>query len=220
MRHMAVVEQVNTREGAVPVPRDAEPRGDLGKLAALHAEARETAILANLLGRAPYAMVALAVAAGLSAALSAASMPAAQIMTWLVLMIAGLAAMARAYAHAIAAPFERATLKSFSQDLTAITVYLGFAWGAGAFLILPKVIPFPAVSYAAITAAGFAFLLRDRNIALAFLGPAAALSALACIVRPLPGASLAGLLVLAASAAVAGAILLAARMAQSRAQPA
>jgi len=217
---MAIVEQVNTAEGAIPAPRPSDPQSELARLAELHSEAIETALLANLLGRAPYAMVGLAVAAGISVAFSAGDMPAGGIVAWLILMIAGLGAMARSYSRAIAAPFERAALKSFSRDMTAITVYLGFAWGAGAFLMLPTIIPFSAVTYAAITAAGFAALLRDRNIALGFLVPASVLSALACVLRPLPGGALAGLMVLLACAAVGGCVVLASRLGGPRLQPA
>jgi hypothetical protein len=214
---MAAIKQVIIAEGAVPAPRISDPHTELARLAELHTEAQETALLANLVGRAPYAMMGLAVAAGISVALAADDMPAAQIAAWLILMIAGLGAMARAYSRAIAAPFERAALKAFEQDLTAMSVYLGFAWGAGAFLMLPSVIPFSAVTYAAVTSAGFAALLKDRKIALCFIGPAAMLSALACVLRPLPGGSLAAMLVLAASAAVACAVVFAARIVPTRA---
>lgn len=214
---MAAIKQVSIVEGAVPAPKISDPHSELARLAALHTEAQETALLANLLGRAPYAMMGLAIAAGISVAFAAADMPAAQIAAWLILMIAGLGAMARAYSRAIAAPFERAALKAFEQDVTAMSVYLGFAWGAGAFLMLPSLIPFSAVTYAAITSAGFAMLLKDRKIALCFIGPAATLSALACVLRPLPGGSLAAVLVLAASAAVACAVVFAARIAPPRA---
>lgn len=213
---MAAIKQVITIGGAVPAPKPSDPHSELTRLAALHVEAQETALLANLVGRAPYAMMGLAIAAGISVAFAADAMPSAQIAAWLILMIAGLGAMARSYSRAIAAPFERAALKAFEQDLTAMSVYLGFAWGAGAFLMLPTVIPFSVVTYAAITSAGFAALLKDRNIALCFLAPASALSALACVLRPLPGGSLAAALVLAASAAVAGAVVFAARMAAPR----
>jgi len=217
---MPAIEQVTIVGGVVPAPKPADPHAELARLEALHVEAQETALLANLLGRAPYAMVGLSVAAGISVAFSADAMPADQIVAWLILMIAGLSAVARAYSRAIAAPFERATLKSFSQDLTAITVYLGFVWGAGAFLMLPTVIPFSAVTYAAITSAGFAALVRDRNIALGFLLPVSVLSALACVIRPLPGGALAGILVLVTCAGVGAAIVLSARIARPRLQPA
>ena len=212
---MVAIKQVNIVERAVPAPAD--PHAELARLAALHTEAKETALLANLVGRSPFAMVGIAVAAGISVAFAADAMPAAQIVAWLILMIAGLGAMARAYSRAIAAPFERAALKAFEQDLTALTVYLGFAWGAGAFLMLPTAIPFSAVTYAALTSAGFAAFIRDRNIALCFLVPASVLSALACVLRPLPGGSLAALLVIVAAACVGGAVLLAGRISAPRA---
>lgn len=207
---MAAIKQVNIVPAPVPVVRPGDPHVELARLAELHVEARETAILANLLGRAPYAMVALAVAAGTAIAVSAASMPTAQIATWLVLMIAGLGAMARAYGQAIAAPFERPALKSFAQDLTAITLYLGFVWGAGAFLVLPPSSGiFTSLFFAAGMSALFAGLARERNIALCFLAPASLLTAFACVLGT--GGALAACLVLIAGGAVAATVMLAAR---------
>ncbi len=207
---MAAIKQVNIVPVAVPVSRPGDPHAEIAHLAELHAEAYETALLANLLGRAPYAMVALAVAAGLTVAFAAASMPAAQIVTWLVLMIAGLGAMARAYGQAIAAPFERAALKSFAQDLNAITLYLGFVWGAGAFLALPPGSGiFAGLVFAAGMSAIFAGLARQRSIALCFLAPASVLTAFAAVLGT--GGALGAAIVLIGGGAVAGAIWFASR---------
>lgn len=209
---MAAIRQANIAPATGPVPEaPADPHTELARLAALHTEAYETAILANLLGRAPYAIAALALCAGLAAALFARSMPAMETTSWLVLMVIGLGAMARAYGQAIIAPFERSTLKAFTQDMTAITAYLGFAWGAGAFLVLPASSGLiTALLFVAGAAALFTGILRDRDIAIAFVAPSATLSAMACILRPISNGAFGALLVVAASCAIAGAVVLAA----------
>jgi len=180
-----------------------DPRIRLAQLARLYDEAQETALLANLLGRAPQTAFALAGCALLAAAFSFGAMPAVEIAVWLVLMGAGIAAIWRAYARAIRAPFERATLKEFAGDLSAILFYAGFAWGAGAFLALPAQ-PAALLLFAAVPCALVAGLLRARIQALCFLVPVGALAACAALVRPVPqGLAAAGLVVLS-SALVAG----------------
>ncbi len=72
-----------------------------------------------------------------SAAAALAHAATAPLLTWLVLIGAGLASLMRSYVIAIAAPFERAPLRLFARDLQAIMLYVGFAWGAGSFLALP-----------------------------------------------------------------------------------
>lgn len=183
------------KPGRVP-PRT--PSAEMARLATLHHEAEETARLANLLGRAPQAMLFLALAAGFAMALTVVTASAAAVTAWMVLMVIGLGAMARAYRQAIRAPFERPALSSFTADLTAILTYTGFAWGAGAFLLLPANAGLAAaMAYAVLPAAGLVALLRAREPALAFLAPAAMLSAFAMVLRPLPaGALAAGLTVL------------------------
>jgi hypothetical protein len=178
-------------------------RATLAQLAMLHDEARETALLANLLGRAPHAAFALAglalVVAGLSFTQSA--MPA--LIVWLVLVAAGIGAIARAYTRTIKAPFERVPLRAFSRDLSAILFYAGFAWGTGAFLAVPataSVLSF--VLFSAGTCAVVAALLRARDPSLIFLVPVAGLSALAPLIR----GEAEGLEVLVACGLVAGAI--------------
>jgi hypothetical protein len=209
---MAAIKQVDIHAVPASLQPASAPRAEIARLAALHREAEETALLANLLGRTPYAAAALAIAAGLAVAFAANTMPTAEIVTWLVLMLVGIGSIARAYSQAIAAPFERAALKAFSQDLTSMSVYLGFAWGAGAFLVLPVTGPLAAIAFAGGAAALFASLLRDRDSSLGFTAPVAALCALACVIRPLQGGALTAALVLIACGAVAGAVLLGQRL--------
>jgi hypothetical protein len=192
------------KPAAKPIERRDDPRIRLAQLSRLHDEAAETSLLANLLGRAPQVTAALAGCALLTVALSFNAVPTAQIGVWFALAAAGAIAIWRAYARAIQAPFERATLKNFAGDLSAILFYAGFAWGAGAFLALPaQSNPLIVMLFAAAPAALIAGLLRARAPALVFLAPVAGLATLATLIRPLGGLAATGL-VIAACAAVAG----------------
>jgi hypothetical protein len=174
-----------------PQPREPEAapslaRAYLTRLSQLHDEAAKTALLANLLGRTPYAAAALAASAVVTAVLSGA--PAAELGTWLVLVAAGVGAAVRAYTKAIRAPFELATLQGFARDLSATLVYSGFAFGAGAILVLPvNVSLLTLVAFGAGTSAALGAFLRVGDMTLCFLVPAIALSAFAAVLRPFQG---------------------------------
>lgn len=210
---MAAIESARPKDlatvyEAAEAPRQAaRPQAEIAKLAALYREAEETAHLANLLGRTPFAAAILALSA-LVTAFSAVSVPMSYVAGWLVLMIFGFGALARSYARVIREPFERAPLIAFAHDLSAILGYAGFVWGAGAFLVLPASTgPLAATAFAAIPPTLLAMALRTRDTALPFLGPAAALSAFAMVLRPLPDGVLAAALTIAAAAAMAAGVM-------------
>lgn len=191
-----------------PIPsREAPAPSGLAQLALLHDEARETALLSNLLGRTVYAAGGLAVAALATVLLARGAMPVAEPAVWLVLVLIGVGAMARSYARTIRQPFERGPLREFAYDLNAISVYAGFAWGAGAFLTLgPQTSPVTLMIFAAAVPAIMAATMRAREISLGFLAPVAGLGAFAAVLRPLPEGPLAAAFVLIACACVGGAI--------------
>ncbi|MBS0272812.1 MAG: hypothetical protein JSR55_00080 [Proteobacteria bacterium] len=199
---------------AEPAPeRSTWPGYEIARLALLHDEARETALLANLLGRTPYAAAALAIGALAIVIFVRGTMPIAEPAVWLALMLIGVGAMARNYAHAIRQPFERGILREFAYDLNAIAMYVGFAWGAGAYLALgPQTSPLALTAFAVAIPAFMAVTLRTREISLGVLAPVAALSAFAAVLRPLPEGPLAAAFVLIACAAVGGAIFWASRL--------
>lgn len=178
---------------------------ELAHLALLHHEAVETAQLANLLGRAPYAAAMLAIASGFVAVFVLLATPSAELVAWLILMLFGIVAVARAYGRTIRAPFERAPLEAFAKDLSAILTYSGFAWGAGGFLALPAGTgAIEAVAFAILPALLVTLLLRARGASLLFLGPAALLPAFAMVLRPMTAGAPSAALTLALAAAVAG----------------
>ncbi len=191
----------------------AKKTNELVRLAALHAEAEETARLANLLGRSLYAAGAIAVTAFVAAA--AFALGSAATLTWLMLSFAGAAVMLAAYARTMRAPFERAALLSFREDLKAVLLYSGFAWGAGAWLVLPSEVSAAAViAFAAIPVGAIAALVRDRDCAFLFGVPATALVAFASVLRPFSDAGLDAALVLIACGAIGAAVLTTDRLAR------
>jgi hypothetical protein len=216
---MAVVERASQPERVQPQKAEASnTRGPLAWLAALHAEARETARLANLLGRSIHVAAAL-IAMG-AATLSFAGALTAENVVWSGFVLVAVGAIALAFRRTIRQPFERATLKSFSQDLDAIMAFAGTAWGAGAFLAVPVDADFAApILFSAGACAIIAVLLREYESTLHFLAPTAALASFACVLRPLPGSALAAALVLIACTFVAALSVMAARW-NARAQSA
>lgn len=183
---------------------EADAKHPVARLAELHREAEETARLANLLGRSFHAAVALPLLA--AATLTAGGVGPAESAAWMVFILAGSAAIGFCWRRTIAQPFERVALRSFSQDLSAILVFLGFAWGAGAFLALPADASIGiVVLFAAGAGAVLAVLLRERECVFLFLAPTAALASFACVLRPLGAGALDAAFVLIACIAVAGA---------------
>ncbi len=186
------------------------------KLAQLHAEAEETARLANLLGRSLYAALALPVLALVTLGF-AEGVSLTRAIIWSLFVVAGSLAILRSYSHAIGQPFERAALKSFAKDMSPILLYAGFAWGAGAFLALPVGTNMAAaVLFVAAPASVIAALLREREAAYLFLAPTALLASFACVLMPFAGGALGAGLVLIASGIIVGVIILTDRHNDSR----
>ena len=185
--------------------------GALAKLAALHAEAEESARLAHLLGRSLYVAIALPLAATLAIFLSSGAGSAPRV-AWAVLVVVASLAIARTYAGAIDQPFERAVLRAFERDLTAVLIFAGCAWGAGAFLVLTNTAPIgAALVFAAGPAAGLGLLLCDRNAILQFLAPVALLTSFACVLRHFTDGTINAVSVLVACALFAAALVIADR---------
>jgi hypothetical protein len=209
---MALTQRTTSAPEVEIFPARSEPRAEgpltgLEKLAALHDEAREIAILANLLSRTPYVAAALSVFTIGAVLLSLGTLPPAEPAAWTILMLIGVGALLRSYLRAIAQPFELGTLREFSADMNAILLYCGFAWGAGAFLALsPSSSPIVVLGFTAGAAIVVAAILRAKEIILGFVAPTAILAAFATVLRPLPTGPLGAAFVLIACAAVGYAI--------------
>ncbi|MBU6297324.1 MAG: hypothetical protein KGJ79_07865 [Alphaproteobacteria bacterium] len=195
-------------EAVERVSSEIEPATAIAKLARLRTEAEETARLANLLGRSLYTAIILPVLGALTIGL-AEGMSLSSQLVWGGFVALGAVAMLRSYAHTISEPFERPALKSFAKDLSAILLYNGFAWGAGAFLALPTATGMAAaILFAIVPAAAVALLLREREAVFLFLAPVATLASFASVLRPFADGALDAALILVACAVVAGLTLL------------
>ncbi len=193
----------------MPEPRASRisPRDSLTRLAALHDEAEETAVLANLLGRVPYAAAALGTLAIVTVAVVGIGASLAETIVWLFFAAGAVAALVRVYSNAIRTPFERAALRNFREDAKSVMLYAGFAWGSGAFLALPVATTSILLAvYGGGAAAIIAVLTRDRTLSLSFGLPAIVLPAIAAVLRPLAaGAGGLGLVLLTGLAVLASA---------------
>jgi len=196
--------QIDTPER---IREDRQPANAIVKLALLHAEAEETARLANLLGRSLHAAIALPVLAFLTLGFTdGISLTRATV--WFAFVAVGSLAILRCYTHAIGQPFQRPALKAFAKELSPILLYAGFAWGAGAFLALPAgTNMFAATLFVAGPAIALVALLRERDAAYLFLAPSALLSAFASVLTPFAGGALTAGMIIVACGALAAAMV-------------
>jgi hypothetical protein len=127
-------------------------------------------------------------------------------LVWGVFIAFATVAILRAYQQVMAQPFERTALKTFAKDMSAILLYAGFAWGAGAFLGLAVGTGMAAsVAFIAAPSLAMAILLREREAVFLFLAPASMVTAFACVLRPFADGALDAGLVLIAGCAIAAA---------------
>jgi hypothetical protein len=82
-------------------------------------------------------------------------------------------------------------LPDAARELRAVLLYMGTAWGAGAFLALPAALPtVPLILFAAVPALSLALLFADAGGLAGFMGPATLLTIAAALIRPLPHAGI------------------------------
>jgi hypothetical protein len=178
---MALTDSNDSQPLAVPASL---PQPGLARLPEIHAELFETAGLARFLRSALSAGAALTLLAAL-ALMFAGGAGLQQEFAWSLLMLAGVGAMLHSYIKSTAQAFDRAPLRESARDLRAILFYAGFAWGAGAFLLLGNdPVPIVGLCFAVLPTAALALLLNDRTAGLSFLLPVTGLSALAILLEP------------------------------------
>ena len=116
--------------------------------------------------------------------------------SWAVLILLGVAALLYSYIRNTAAAFHRAPVSEAARNLRLIYFYLGLAWGAGAFLAMPALVPaYQAILFALVPALLLALMLKDMGGLLAFSAPAGAWTIYAAFARSWPDASLDALLI-------------------------
>lgn len=179
-----------------PVPITAPlPHAALSRLPQLHEESRLAMRRAGLLSRAVPAAGTL-LGMGSVAALAGGG-HLGPVFIWSVLVLGGICAVLVSHLRTVAVFKDMA---GSAADLRAILLYLGVAWGAGAFLALsPEALRISA--FAVVPTLALALLLRDRPAILAFGGPATILAATALWLRS--GDIAAAALLLGAQAVIA-----------------
>ena len=189
------------------------PHTALARLSQLHAESSEAAGLLRFL-HSPVSVGAALVLMGALALIFAGGADFQLEFAWSLLVLIGVGAMLRAYIKSTAKAFDRAPLRQSARDLRAVVFYLGFAWGAGALLLLgDNPVPLMGLCFAVLPSALLLPLLRDRTASLNFIMPVTGLTGIAILVEPWGSASLAFSMLLVAEGSLALGLLLSRRAA-------
>lgn len=196
----------NNASAPLSVPA-ASPQKALVRLPEIHDELFETAGLARFLRSALGASAALTLLGGL-ALVFAGGAGLQQEFIWSLLLLAGAGAMLRSYIKSTAQVFDRAPLRESARDLRAILFYVGFAWGAGAFLLLGNdPVPIVGLCFAVIPSVLMALLIRDRAAGLGFLLPVTGLAMLAILLKPWGDATVALVMLLVVQGSIAAGLV-------------
>jgi hypothetical protein len=165
------------------------PLDALDQLARLHRETRETSRLARFLASSVRAALLLMLASALVLLLGR-SQTIGRDFSWALMVLVGVLALLECYIHTHAALFSVSPAARV-KELRLIFLYIGVAWGAGAFLVLP---PDPGVLSVFLFIAGLgvalAFLVPDATAFTLFLVPAGLMAIGAALVRGFPHAGL------------------------------
>lgn len=163
----------------------AVPLEALARLPRLHGEASRNLQLTLLLGRSPQACVTLMLAGSAMLVLGDGTLK--EQFAWSVLVLIGIIAMTRNYIRGFARSLRRVPLQEAASDLRALLLYMGAAWGSGAFLVMPG-LPAPAlaVAFAVLPALVLALILKDRKGVALFAAPVALITAGAALLGAWP----------------------------------
>jgi hypothetical protein len=153
------------------------PHAALQRLPQLHEESRLAMRRAGLLSRAVPAAGTLLAMGSIAALFGGGAL--GPVFFWSVAVLGGIVAIVASHLRTTAVFKDMA---GSAADLRAILLYLGIAWGLGAFLTLAPA-PSLLVAFAAIPVLALALLLRDGPAILAFAGPATLLTLAALILR-------------------------------------
>jgi len=161
----------------------------LDQLARLHRETRQTDRLARFLASSVHAALLFMLSTMLVLLLGRTE-SLGRDFSWALMILMGVLALLECYVRTHAALFSGAPAAR-AKELRLIFLYMGFAWGAGAFLVLPPdpgtlaVIPFMTLP-----AMALAFLLPDAMGFTLFLAPAGLMTISAALIRDFPHAEL------------------------------
>jgi len=183
---------------SVPVEdhRTAIPFDALARLPRLRDEAGRDWRTSRFLARAPLACLLLMAAGTLAVAAGGGTLKSH--FAWAALLLIGIVAIIRSHMRGHARTLRRTPLEEAAGDLRFLLLYVGAAWGTGAFLVMPgQPLPLLAAAFALVPALGLSLILRDERAAAAFTTPVALLTAGAAVMGAWPAAPWVALAVLA-----------------------
>ena len=171
-------------------PLAALPSAMLDQLARLHREANQASRATKFLGSAVHAASAFMMMGG-SVLLWGGGQSIGRNFSWAVLILIGVGALLVSFIRTHAAAFDRVPVSVAARTLRGIVFYLGAAWGAGAFLVLPdEPMAMTAILFAILPALVLAGLLRDLAALAAFQISVSLLTAAALFTGPWANAAL------------------------------
>lgn len=193
---MALTEDNNIIYSAArPLP--VLPVAALDQLARLHAETSEASRLAKLLRNSIHA-ASLFMLMGTCVLFLGGGATIGRNFSWAALVLIGVVGLIHSYIRTNAVAFDRIPVLQAARNLRATLLYLGIAWGTGAFLVVPPDLPaLQAVLFAIVPALLLAVVLDDRIGFAAFQAPTGLLTILAAFTQSWPGAGLDALIILA-----------------------
>ena len=181
------------------------PLDALDRLARLHTESSEAGRLARLLRNSIHAASLFMLMGSCVLLMGGGTM--GRNFLWAVLVLAGVVGLIVSYIRTNAAAFDRAPFSVSARNVRATLLYLGIAWGAGAFLALPPELPaLQAILFAVVPALLLALLLNDAKGLAAFQAPAGLMTIGAAFMQSWPDAGPDALAILGANATLFGAI--------------
>lgn len=167
----------------------AVPQAALALLPTLHREAGRDLGLWRFLTASPQFCIALMLQGAVALWAGSGALDAGFV--WAAAILVGIAAVTGNHIRGVASCPRQVPLSDMARELRLLLVYLGVAWGFGAFLILPHV-PALGFLFAVIPSLTAALILRDEKSTIAFGGPITLLTAGAVLLSRGAGQAWAG----------------------------
>jgi hypothetical protein len=156
----------------------AVPHAALALLPALHREAGRDLHLWRFLAASPQFCLALMLEGAVALGAGHGALDAGFV--WAAAILVGIAAVTGNHIRGFASSPRQMTLNDAARELRLLLLYLGIAWGFGAFLVMPQQ-PALAFLFAAVPSLITALILKDEKSAIAFGAPTALLTATAML---------------------------------------
>lgn len=156
----------------------AVPQAALALLPALHREAGRDLHHWRFLATSPQFCVVLMLEGAVALGLGSSNLNAGFV--WTAAILVGVAAVAGNHIRGVAKSPRQIPLTDAARELRLLLLYLGIAWGFGAFLILPQQTALMTL-FAALPSLSTALILKDDKGAIAFGAPVVLLTASALL---------------------------------------